>query len=156
MPDVTLSPLRTGVVGVFASAAALDALQAPDGARACRVAPDEIALLCAPDDAARVLDAVSGQIARADRHGFALDLSDGWTGFSLTGEVREAFSYLSELHLPEPGSFAQGDVLRVPARVLRGEDHIDLLVPSPWGRYLHDELLEALRALDVRELGGEA
>jgi hypothetical protein len=47
-------------------------------------------------------------------------------------------------------------VLRVPARVLRGEDRIDLLVPSPWGRYLHDELLEALRALDVREAGGEA
>jgi hypothetical protein len=154
--EVTLTPLRAGVVGAFASAAALDAVQAPPGARTCRVAPDEIALVCAPGDTATVLDAVVSQIARGDRHGFALDLSDGWTGFSLTGDVREAFSYLSELRLPEPGSYAQGDVLRVPARVLRGEDRIDLLVPSPWGRYLHDELLEALRALDVREAGGEA
>jgi hypothetical protein len=153
---VTLSPLRTGVVGVFASAVALDALQAPDGARVCRVAPDEIAVVCAPAAAGDVLEAISAQIARGDRHGFALDLSDGWAGFSLTGDVREAFSYLSELHLPDPGGFAQGDVLRLPARVLRGEDRIDLLVPSQWGRYLHDELLEALRALDVREAGGEA
>jgi hypothetical protein len=153
---VTLSPLRAGVVGAFASAAALDAIRAPDGVRACRVAPDEIALVCARDQAASLLDAVSSQIARGDRHGFALDLSDGWTGFSLTGEVRKAFSYLSELQLPEPGGFAQGDVLRLPARVLSGEDRIDLLVPSPWGHYLHDELLESLRALDVREVGGEA
>jgi hypothetical protein len=35
--------------------------------------------------------------------------------------------------------------------VLAGEGEIDLLVPSPWGRYLHDEMLEALRALNVRE-----
>ena len=155
MPDVTLSPLRAGVVGAFASAAALDAVQAPAGARTCRVAPDEIAFVCSPADAAAVLDAVTSQIARGDRNGFALDLSDGWTGWTLAGDVRHAFSYLSELHLPDPGGFLQGDVLRVPVRVLSGEDRIDLLVPSPWDAYLHDELLEALRALSVREVGAE-
>ena len=45
----------------------------------------------------------------------------------------------------------QGDVLRVPVRVLTEEGRIDLLVPSPWGAYLHDEMLVALRALNVRE-----
>jgi hypothetical protein len=151
VPDVILSSSRFGVVGGFASAAALDAVQAPAGARACRIASDETAFVCSADAAADVLDAIAPQIARGDSDGFALDLSDGWTSFTLTGDVERAFSYLSELRLPGPGAFVQGDVLRVPVRVLAGEGEIDLLVPSPWGRYLHDEMLEALRALNVRE-----
>jgi hypothetical protein len=35
--------------------------------------------------------------------------------------------------------------------VLTGENQIDLLVPSPWGTYLHDEMLDALRALNVQD-----
>ena len=156
MPDVSLSPLRAGVVGAFASAEALDAVQAPAGVRACRVAPDEVALVCAPADTAALLEAVARDVERGDADGFALDLSDGWTGWTLRGDVRRAFSYLSELRLPGPGGFAQGDVLRVPVRVLTAEDRVDLLVPSPWGTYLHDELLDALRALDVRETEASA
>jgi len=155
VPDVILTSKRLGVVGAFASAAALDALQAPAGVRACRIASDESAFVCPAEAAGEVLDAVASQLARGDRHGFALDLSDGWTGFTLAGDVAHAFSYLSELCLPEPGGFIQGDVLRVPVRVLTGEGTIDLLVPSPWGTYLYDEMRDALRALDVRE-GAEA
>jgi hypothetical protein len=151
VPDVTLHSSRFGVVVGFASAGALDAVQAPAGARACRIASDETAFVCSADAAADVLDAIAPQIARGDSDGFVLDLSDGWTSFTLTGDVERAFSYLSELRLPGPGAFVQGDVLRVPVRVLAGEGEIDLLVPSPWGRYLHDEMLEALRALNVRE-----
>ncbi len=152
MPDVTLSRCRFGVVGAFASADALDALQAPAGARACRIARDEAAFVCAAEATRDVLDAIAPQLAAGD--GFALDLSDGWTGFALGGDVERAFSYLSELRLPERGAFAQGDVLRVPARILVGDARIDLLVPSPLGSYLRDELLHALRALDVREQDG--
>lgn len=151
MPDVTLLSSRFGVVGGFASAGALDAVQSPAGARACRIASDEIAFVCQPEAAGDVLDAIAPQIARGDSDGFALDLSDGWTGFTLEGDVARAFSYLSELELPGPGDFVQGDVLRVPVRVLAGENQIDLLVPSPWGTYLHDEMLDALRALDVQD-----
>lgn len=151
MPDVTLQSSRFGVVGAFASAPALDSVKAPAGVRACRIASDEIAFVCMEDAAAEVLDAVAPQIALVDRHGFALDLSDGWAGFTLAGDVARAFSYLSEIHLPGPGGFAQGDVLRVPVRVLASEGRIDLLVPSPWGTYLHDEMLHALRAINVRE-----
>ncbi len=154
MADVTLSSSRFGVVVGFASADALDAVQAPVGARACRIASDEIAFVCSADASADVLDAIAPQVARGDSDGFVLDLSDGWTSFSLTGDVERAFSYLSELRLPGPGAFVQGDVLRVPVRVLAGEGHIDLLVPSPWGRYLHDEMLDALRALNVSEEAG--
>ena len=154
MPDVTLLSSRFGVVGGFASAGALDAVQAPAGARACRIASDEIAFVCQADAATDVLDAIAPQIARGDSDGFTLNLSDGWTGFTLTGDVARAFSYLSELELPGPGAFVQGDVLRVPVRVLTGEGQIDLLVPSPWGSYLHDEILAALRALNVREEAG--
>jgi hypothetical protein len=149
--DVTLSSSRFGVVVGFASAGALDAVQAPVGARACRIASDETAFVCSADAASDVLEAIAAQIARGDSDGFALDLSDGWTSFTLTGDVERAFSYLSELRLPGPGAFVQGDVLRVPVRVLAGEGEIDLLVPSPWGRYLHDEMFDALRALNVRE-----
>jgi hypothetical protein len=138
------------VIGGFASAGALDAVQVPAGVRACRVASDEMAFVCQPDAARDVLDAIAPQIARGDSDGFALDLSDGWAGFTLRGDVARAFSYLSELHLPGAGGFVQGDVLRVPVRVLAGEGEIDLLVPSPWGHYLHDEMLDALRALNVQ------
>jgi hypothetical protein len=148
---VTLLSSRFGVVVGFASADALDAVQAPAGARACRIAGDEIAFVCSADAATDVLDAIAPQVARGDSDGFALDVSDGWTSFTLIGDVERAFSYLSELQLPDPGAFVQGDVLRVPVRVLTGEGRIDLLVPSPWGAYLHDEMLEALRALNVHE-----
>ena len=154
MPDVILSSYRFGVIGGFASAGALDAVQAPAGARACRIASDETAFVCSADAAADVLDAIAPQVARGDSDGFVLDLSDGWTSFTLSGDVARAFSYLSELQLPGPGAFVQGDVLRVPVRVLTGEGQIDLLVPSPWGSYLHDEMLEALRALNVQEEAG--
>jgi hypothetical protein len=154
VPDVTLLSSRFGVVGGFASAGALDAVQTPAGVRACRVASDEIAFVCATAATGDVLDAIAPQIARGDSDGFALDLSDGWTSFTLAGDVARAFSYLSELRLPGPGAFVQGDVLRVPVRVLTGEGQIDLLVPSPWGPYLHDEMLEALRALEVHEEAG--
>jgi hypothetical protein len=151
VPDVTLSSSRFGVVGAFASADALDAVQPPVGARACRTASDEIAFVCPAAATGDVLDAIAPQVARGDSDGFVLDLSDGWTSFTLRGEIERAFSYLSELQLPNPGAFVQGDVLRVPVRLLAGEGYIDLLVPSPWGRYLHDEMLEALRALNVRD-----
>ncbi len=154
MPDVTLLSSRFGVIVGFASAAALDAVQAPAGARACRIASDETAFVCSADAAGDVLDAVAPQVARGDSDGFVLDLSGGWTGFTLSGDVERAFSYLSNLQLPGPGAFVQGDVLRVPVRVLAGEGQIDLLVPSPWGPYLHDEILDALRALDVCEEAG--
>ena len=156
MPDVTLRSSHFGVVVGFASAAALDAVQAPAGARACRIASDETAFVCSADAAGDVLDAIAPQVARGDSDGFVLDVSDGWTSFSLTGDVGRAFSYLSELQLPGPGAFVQGDVLRVPVRVLAGEGQIDLLVPSPWGPYLHDEILYALRALNVQEEAGES
>ena len=151
MPDATLLSSRFGVVVGFASAGVLDALQAPAGARACRIASDEIAFVCSAEASADVLAAIAPQVARGDSDGFVLDVSDGWTGFTLTGDVERAFSYLSELQLPSPGAFVQGDVLRVPVRVLAGEGRIDLLVPSPWGSYLHDEMLEALRALNLQE-----
>jgi len=154
VPDVTLSSSRFGVVGGFASAGALDAVQAPAGTRACRIASDETAFVCPADATGDVLEAIVPQVARGDRDGFVLDLSDGWTSFTLTGDVERAFSYLSELQLPGPGGFVQGDVLRVPVRVLIGEGKIDLLVPSSWGIYLHDEMLEALRALNVHEEAG--
>ncbi len=156
MPDVTLRSARFGVVVGFASASALDAVQTPAGARACRIASDETAFVCPADAAADVIDAIAAQVARGDSDGFVLDISDGWTGFSLTGDVERAFSYLSKLRLPGPGAFVQGDVLRVPVRVLGGEGQIDLLVPSPWGAYLHHEMLDALRAMNVREEAGTA
>ena len=82
--------------------------------------------------------------------GFAIDLTDGWSGCSLRGDARRAFAYLSELRLPASG-FIQGDVLRVPVRVLVHEDRLDLLVASPWSHYLRTELREALRGIELQD-----
>lgn len=151
MPSVTISRSKLGTIGVFGDANALDSVSAPSGARVCRVAPDELAIICPPGDTGVVLEAVSPQVIAADPDAFSLDLSDGWSAWSLEGETARAFSYLSELHLPEPGGWVQGDALRVPVRVLVAVGRVDLLVPSPWDQYLHDEMCEALRAMDVTD-----
>lgn len=143
---VALSRHHLGTVGVLAPATTLDTIQAPPGTTALRVAADELALICSVGDVQSMVDAVRASAARDG--GFALDLTDGWTCWRLEGDVERAFSYLSELHLPEAGVI-QGDVLRVPVRAIRVGDVLDLMVPRPWDMYLRAEAIEALGAMDV-------
>jgi len=54
-------------------------------------------------------------------------------------DLDEAFGRLSAVPLA-PG-FSQGDVAHVPAKILRSEAAIDLLVPAMWGAYLRERIV---------------
>lgn len=146
MSSITIATARVGVVGVFAPADSLDRLHVPAGVELFRAAPDEGAAFCRPGDVGVTLEAVTLQAVEAG--GFALDLTDGWSACTVTGEARRAFAYLSELHLPSAGIVA-GDVLRVPARVIARESELTIMVPSPWDSYLRTEMRDALRSFDL-------
>ena len=147
MPE--LSRTAVAVVACLAAPEALDALPTPEGATACRTAPDELLLLTGPDAAEAILAAASDRLRALDEDALALEVTDGWTALSLEGpHAREAFARLSALELPEAG-FLQGDVARVPAKVLAGPERLLLVVPSSWAEHVRGRILAL--ALDVRE-----
>lgn len=145
---VDLVATRASVIGCFASAEALDALD-----DAFRVAPDE-AMLIGPQDAAQTLArAAAERVASLDGDGLVLDMSDGWTVWTLAGEdTAPAFAHLSAVEIPDIG-FTSGDVVRIPARILARGGRIHLIVPSMWRDYLRERVIEGCRDLGVREAG---
>jgi len=121
---------RVTLTSVFAEPRAIDALD-PGAAVLCRIAPDEALL---------VGGAPAGGVA--DPHAVVLDVTDGWSVFALSGDTpRSAFAYVSAVPLPDEG-FVQGDVAHVPVKVIVERDAIRFLVPSMWGEYLRDRILE--------------
>lgn len=131
-----MAELRTWSPVVTSVLAAPDACERVAGLPgACRVAPDEVAVV-GDVSVAALLSAVR----RLDPDAVVLDVSDGWAAHTLEGsEAREAFSRLSELDLPEAG-FVQGGVARIGVRVLVGTDRVDLLVPSALAAYLRGRI----------------
>lgn len=123
---------RVGVVTGHAMPEALDGLEPIDGAVSCRVAPDELMLVTEPKAVERVLGAVSAALDEADPGGLAIDATDGWSATILRGDdARIAFSRLSPLELRGDG-FLQGDLLRLPARVIARDREVLVLVPAMW------------------------
>jgi hypothetical protein len=117
----------------LASPRALDGLP-----EALRIAPDEALVILPPGDTAPEIGA---QLARSDPDAVVLDVSDGWAAWSLEGEgATDALAHVSELELPTEG-FVQGDVARVPVKVIARDGVLHLLVPSMWGAYLRDRIL---------------
>lgn len=126
------------VVGVFAASSTIDAL---DGV--VRIAPDE-AMALGP--AGRPPDVVVD-----DPEAVVLDVTDGWTAFAISGDrAREAFARLSALRLPD-GGFVQGDVARLPARVIGEPDRVTIIVPAMWGDHLRSRILAGCADLGVTE-----
>ncbi len=144
-----LSSTELAVVACLAAPKALDALPTPEGATAFRTAPDELLLLAPPDAAERVLAAAAESLTALDDDALAIEVTDGWTALTLAGpDAREAFARLSVLELPEAG-FIQGDVARVPAKILVEPERLLLLVPASWAEHVRERVLAL--ALDVRE-----
>lgn len=131
-----MAELRTWaptVTSVLASAEACDRVGDLPGA--CRVCPDEVALVGDVSEAA-----VAAAVVRLDPDAVVLDVSDGWDAHTLDGPgSREAFARLSELELPIEGSLV-GEVARVGARILVERDRIDLLVPSMTSAYVRERI----------------
>jgi len=131
------------VVLCSAQAAALDALVAPGhGARVLRTAPDEALFVAGPAVASDVLREVEDRIAALDDDALVLDVSDGWAAWSLVGgDAPRAFSFLSHLDPPAAGTFVQGDVARVAAKVLDEPDGLTILVPAYWREHLRERAI---------------
>jgi hypothetical protein len=144
------------VVHVLAPVGAIDAVvAAASGAAVVMVAPGEL-LLIGDVDRNRVATAAGAKDSAKDRAkeptSLVLDVSDGWTAWTLSGpDAREAFARLSELALPAEGS-VQGEVVRVPVKVLVEPDLLTLLIPAMWGDYLGERIRTDCAALGVQEL----
>ena len=145
-----LARTEVAVVLVSASPEAVDA--ATDGTEAIRTAPDEALLLAAPGSAADLVAAAAKRTRARDDDALVLDATDGWAAWALEGaEARSAFAYLSALHLPEGDGATQGEVARVPAKVVARGDALHLLVPAMWETHLRERILADCASLGVTE-----
>jgi len=147
--------LRGGQLAVIlcaADAEALDALVAPGhGARTLRTCSDEVLVVAAPDVADTVAREVRDRIAALDPDALVFDVTDGWSLWSLIGaDAAHAFSYLSALPVPDPGGFTQGDVARIGATVLGGDDAVTILVPAYWREHVRERAIRDANAIEVR------
>jgi hypothetical protein len=135
----------------MASPEALDAVSVPKGLTPIRVAPDELLLIGAPGSAAKIATAASKAALATDEDATVADVTDGWTVWTLGGaDARDAFERLSMLHLPETGT-VQGDVARLPVKVVVDGERVHLATPSSWGAYLRDRIVAL--AIPVTEDG---
>ncbi len=145
-----LIPTRASVVSCFASPEALAELSSPGGTYLCWVASDEAMLVGPPRDGARLVGAARDAAGSRDEDAIVLDVSDGWTLWTLAGDgAREAFLRLSDLELDAEG-YVQGDVARVPVRVITLEERLHLLVPAMWEEHLRDRIHAHAADLDLR------
>lgn len=140
MPDLLRA--EVGVIACLATPEALDRLVMPGrGAIALRTAPDEVLfvtdVVAAPDVEREVRD----RIAAVEPGALVDDVTDGWAAWSLRGAgAREAFATVSPLEPPEPGAWIQGDVARVPAKILGGAETLTILVAAFHDEYLRERL----------------
>jgi hypothetical protein len=145
-----LIPARASVVSCFASAEALAELSPPEGTYLCWVASDEAMLVGPPRDGARLVGAARDTAGSRDEDAVVLDVSDGWTLWTLAGGgAREAFLRLSDVELEAEG-YVQGDVARVPVRVIALGERLHLLVPAMWEEHLRDRIRAAASDLGLR------
>ena len=144
-------PTWASVVTCVADETAFDGYVPPAGVRGCRIAPDEMLLVAPTGRVADVVHDAVERVAAADPDALVLDTTDGWTVWTIEGgDVGAAFSRLSAIRLPDEG-FAQGDVARVPVKVIRESGRVHFLVPSMWREHLRERIMERCRSLGVVE-----
>lgn len=140
------------VIVCTADPGALDALVAPGlGSRTLRTCPDEALVVASRDVADTVARELRDRIAALDPDALVVDVTDGWSAWSLIGtDAAAAFSYLSALMPPEPGGVVQGDVARVGAAVLGEDDALTIVVPAYWREHIRACAVRDARAIEVR------
>jgi glycine cleavage system aminomethyltransferase T len=133
---------HVGAVTACATSDALDALVVPGRATACRIADDELLLVCRPEVADEVVREVETRLTVLDPDAIVVETTDAWATSVLEGdEARSVFALLSRLHLPDRG-FVQGEVAHVPAKVLVEDGGIRILVPAALGAHLRSRIAE--------------
>jgi hypothetical protein len=129
-----------GTVAVLATRTALDALVVPARATACRIADDELLLLCDRGLADEIVREVATRVTVLDPDAVVVQTSDAWVAAAIVGEgMRELFAFLSRTALPDRG-FVQGEVAGVPAKVVVEDGRITILVPSAFGDHVRGRL----------------
>lgn len=132
-----------GTVTALATPDALDALVVPGRATACRVAEDELLLVCDRDVADEVTREVATRVTVSDPDAVVVDTSDGWAAALLEGDDAElVFARLSRLRLPA-GGFLQGEIAHVPAKILVEEGRIRILVAASLEEHLRSRVAAA-------------
>ena len=139
---------RAAVITCVGTPGVVDTAGSVDG-YAGRVAPDELMLIVATADGARAYAAALEAVGVSDA--LVVDATDGWAVWTLEGEdTARAMARLSPLELPDVG-FAQGDVARVPTKIVCAPGRVDLLVPAMWRAYLRERILARCAGLGIRE-----
>jgi hypothetical protein len=129
-----------GAVAAFATSDALDALVVPGRATACRIADDELLLVCRPEVVDEVVREVETRLTVLDPDAIVVETTDGWAAAVLEGdEARSVFALLSRLHLSDRG-FVQGEVAHVPAKVLVEDGSIRIFVPAAFEAHLRSRI----------------
>jgi len=132
-----------GVVTACATARALDALVVPGRATALRTAEDEMLFVCDPHLSGEVTREIETRLTVVDPDAVVLDTTDGWIALRIDREdAGGVFSSVSRLRLPDRG-FVQGDVARVPAKVLADDGGILVLAPSAIEHHLRTRIARA-------------
>jgi hypothetical protein len=131
-------------VRAFGPPEALDRLKPPAGARAGRVAGDELLWVAGPERAEELLKALSNQLGKLGNRAAFVDHTDGYALFALTGEGRgELFARLSSVRIPAAGGFAQGNFAGVPSRIFGRDDRLEVIVTSDVAWFVGDRLAHA-------------
>jgi hypothetical protein len=146
---IELSRAERTVVECCAEASALDGLDAAEEARLLRVAPDQTMLVGEPGRGDALVAAARRSLGP---RALVEDATDGWAAWVLLGDdLARAFSFLSRLEPPEEG-FIQGEVARVPVKVISSRGRLELLVPSMWSEHLRDRIVRRCASCDVQEV----
>jgi hypothetical protein len=133
-----LRALELSIVACLAAPDTLDRLVPPGHrTRALRTAPDEVLYVAPGGLAADVRREVGDRVAALEPDALVLDVTDGWAAWALGGAgAADALAALSPLSPPAPGGWVQGDVGRVPAKVLADEEALTILVPACWREHV--------------------
>lgn len=148
-----ITPVRAAVVRCFAERGVLD-LFPPSGAAVARIAPDELWLIGPASARADLAQRAKSYISGADPDGMAIDQSDGWMAWTVSGvQATILLARLSTIALPpERPAFSQGMVAEVPAKVLMQGSQLHLFVSGQYGHHIPGRILDVGADLDVRLL----
>ncbi len=136
-----IARLRFALVTCVAASSAVDAVLSTGGDAAFRVAPDEAMVLGEAGTGPRLAETAARAALRVDADAVVVDATDGWTAWALIGaRALDAFARLSQIQPRERG-YLQGEVARVPARVVVGERAVHVFAPAMWDAFLRQRIL---------------
>ena len=140
-----LNLLEASVVACYAAAAVLDAWSPSVDAYVARIARDEVWVIGSRTGRCGLMRGVEESLRAVAPDTLVVDQTDGWTAWSVGGDgAADAMARLTVMPLePRGGTFQQGAVAGVPAKVIACSTGYQVFVPAPVGHHLRDRVLEA-------------